>query len=620
MSTHVVRSGRQADHSYLVTVVTAVVIIAALYFFKELLVPLALALLLSFLLTPPVTWLERLKIGRVPACLIVLAITFSLISAMVWLGTEQLTGIVSQLPSYATNIQTRLETFGKSGGAITRLISSITNIEDQVTTHPSSGLENPASPSHTSTSPSSQSALVQPVPVEIVHPRIGIFGSLSLVSTSLVKVLGSGIAVIVLTLFILINRNQIRNRLFRLLGQEHLILVTTALDDAAIRVSRYLLTQSAINGAFGTLLGVGLYCIGLPFAAFWGVLGAIMRFIPYVGTLIAGACPFLLSLAVFQDWRHPLLVLGIFAGIEGTMFGFVEPMLYAARTGISSLAILLSAAFWTLLWGPIGLILSTPLTVCLAVLGRHLPPLEFLHVLLGDEPVLPAEVHYYQRLVAMDEDEAAEVVDQCLKEKSLTEVYDSVIIPALQMTRQDRQRNCLDDERAKFIYQSTRELIEDLGSRANSEELPLAPELSVLCLPAKSYSDELVALMAAQVARNAGLNSSTVPADLGEERLTRVQSAKAEIFLISALPPFALIHARSLCRRVRALRPEAKIYLGLWNSSLNPEKIKERIGSAFSDVIVTTLADVEHEWKELLANREERQAMPGTLPNSVAAV
>jgi predicted PurR-regulated permease PerM len=620
MPTHIVRPGRQTDHSHLVTVVTAVIIIAALYFFKDLLVPFALALLLSFLLTPPVTWLEHLKIGRIAASLIVLAITFSIVVALVWLGTEQLTGIVSQLPRYETNIQTRLEAFGKTGGALTRFTSSIKRIENQVTHHSGNELINQVSPPPASASISPQPQPVQPVPVEVVHPQTGIFGSLGIISTSLVKVLGSAVAVIVLTLFILINRNQIRNRLFRLLGQEHLILVTTALDDAAVRVSRYLLTQSAVNGAFGTLLGLALYSIGLPFASFWAVFGAIMRFIPYVGTLIAGTCPFLLSLAVFQDWRHPLLVLGVFVGIECTTFGVVEPMLYAARTGISSLAILLSAAFWTLLWGPIGLILSTPLTVCLAVLGRHLPPLEFLHVLLGDEPVLPPEVHYYQRLLAMDEDEAAEVVDQCLKEKSLTEVYDSVIIPALQMTRQDRQRNRLDDERVKFIYQSTRELIEDLGVRTTPEELPLSSEIAILCLPAKNYSDELVALMAAQVARNVGFNASVLPADLGEERLNRVQNSKAEIFVVSALPPFALIHARSLCRNIRSLRPEAKIFLGLWNLSLTAEKIRERIGSPFADVIVTTLADMEREWKTLLTNQEKKQATQSVASHSVTAI
>ncbi|MGH9620543.1 MAG: AI-2E family transporter, partial [Bryobacteraceae bacterium] len=360
------------------------------------------------------------------------------------------------------------------------------------------------------------------------------------------------------------------------------VMMTTAVDDAAKRVSRYLLTQSAVNGSFGILLGVGLYFMGVPYAAFWGVFGAMMRFIPYVGTWVAGGCPFLLSLAVFDGWERPLIVLGIFAAIELITSGLIEPWLYATRTGISSLAILLSAAFWTLLWGPIGLILSTPLTVCLAVLGRHIPPLEFLYVLLGDEPVLSPDLHYYQRLLAMDEDEAEEVVEEFYKGKPLIEVYDSVVIPALQMTRHDRQQHRIEDERVRFIYQNARELVEDLGARATKEEeeepeKPAADRnLSMLCLPARSEGDELVALMLVQIARSNGYNTELLPTELGEERMARIRESRAGIIVVSALPPFALIHARTVCRQVRKLRPDAKLVLGLWRSTVPAEKVRER--------------------------------------------
>ncbi|MGH9581845.1 MAG: AI-2E family transporter [Bryobacteraceae bacterium] len=613
MPGHSVRTSREANSSPILPVLTAVIVIAALYFFKELLIPFALALLFSFLLTPAVTWLERLRLGRMPSVLLVLVIGFSIAGGLLWMGTEQLSEIVEQLPQYRTNIREKLEAFGSPhSSGIMKAAATIEQLKSQITAK-SSGTKsqgNAARRLNAQRRADGEPEKVQPVPVEIVQQQhTGILGSLGIVSTSLVRVLGTGAAVIVLTLFMLINRSQIRNRAFRLFGEGRLVMMTTAMDDAAERVSRYLLTQSAVNGSFGTLLGVGLYFIGVPFAPFWGVFGAAMRFIPYAGTLVAGGCPFLLSLAVFHGWQRPLMVLGVFAAIEVTTSGLIEPWLYSTRTGISSLAILLSAAFWTLLWGPIGLILSTPLTVCLAVLGRHIPPLEFLYVLLGDEPALSPEQHYYQRLLAMDEDEAAEVVERFSRDKPLIEVYDSVVIPALQMTRTDLQQNRIDDERARFIYQNVRELIDDLGARPIPEEPAQEPipygQISMLCLPARSQTDELVGLMLVQIARRNGYTTELLSVEFGEERLARVRESRAGIIVVSALPPFALIRARSLCRRVRELRPEAKVILGLWNSTLPAEKIKERLGSDCSDSVVITLAEAELELKALAAPAEQ---------------
>lgn len=391
----------------------------------------------------------------------------------------------------------------------------------------------------------------------------------------------------------------IRGLCARLLGQGHLLAVTTALDDAAERVSRYLLTQSLVNGGFGTLLGLGLYWIGVPYAPFWGVCGALLRFIPYVGTITAGACPLLLALAVFEGWTKPLLTLGTFAAIEGITSSIVEPWLYSTRTGISSLAILVSAAFWTLLWGLIGLVLSTPLTVCLAVLGRHVPQLEFFYVLLGDEPVLLPEARYYQRLLTMDEDEATQIIDENLKEKSLGEVYDSVLIPALSLAERDRHRNRLDEERERFIYQSTKELIEDLGERYESPaNLPepisrSAPALSTCRLPARDEADELASRMLTQLLRRSGYSAEAISLGPMEEMLDRVTQAEPDVLFVSALPPFAAAHARSICRRVRQRFPGLKIAVGFWNSGPEFEKLKQRLGPDCSDHVMTTLAQAE---------------------------
>jgi predicted PurR-regulated permease PerM len=488
------------------------------------------------------------------------------------------------LPEYQTNIATKLQRLrNPAGPGLSRALNSLENLK--------AGLkESRPAGSGTSQQPA-------PVPVEIVSSNSGFLASLGVLSPSLIHDAAIAGAVLVLTLFMLINRGQLRNRLFRLMGQGHLVVMTTALDDAATRVSRYLLTQSLVNSTFGCLLGLGLFGIGVPYAPFWGVLGACLRFIPYVGTLIAGACPFILSLAVFSGWQRPLLVVGLFAGIEGMTSSVVEPWLYATRTGISSLAILLSAAFWTLVWGPIGLVLSTPLTVCLAVLGRHLPPLEFLHVLLGDEPVLAPAIQYYERLLALDEDEASDLAETYLKEKTLVDVYDSMLIPALYAAEQDRHGERLDQERAAFVFQSTREIIDDLGERNKAdsdrspEEAGAARKMSFICVPARDEADELVALMLAQVLRHAGHYVDVVPLGSGDDWLNRALNKEVDAAFVSALPPFAIFQARSTCRKLRRLGPHLKIVLGLWNSQLTAEKIKERLGSACSDLIATSLGE-----------------------------
>ena len=268
--------------------------------------------------------------------------------------------------------------------------------------------------------------------------------------------------VIIFTIFMLIKREDLRNRLLRLVGLGQINIMTQALDDAAQRVSRYLLMQFLVNAGFGALFGTGLYFIGVPNPALWGVLAGLLRIVPYVGTMVAAALPIILSLAVFDGWLPPLLVFVLFAGLELIIGNFVEPWLYGAHTGISSLALLVTTVFWTVLWGPAGLILSTPLTVCVVVLGRYFPQLSFLHILLGDDIVLEAEAQLYQRLLARDQAEARGIVDAFLKEGSLIELYDSVLIPALSLAEQDRHNGMIDATREEFLFLSINEMIAEL--------------------------------------------------------------------------------------------------------------------------------------------------------------
>jgi hypothetical protein len=310
----------------------------------------------------------------------------------------------------------------------------------------------------------------------------------------------------------------------------------------------------------------------------------------------------LVALAVFDGWRPPLLSLGLFVVIEAITSGIVEPWLYATRTGISSLAILISAAFWTLLWGPIGLVLATPLTVCLAVLGRHVPQLEFLYVLLGDQPVLAPEAHYYQRLLAMDDDEAAEVAATFLKSNGLTELYDTVLIPALALAERDRHEDRLDQTRQRFIYNTTKELIEELGEGASSSEASPEYPLTIRCVPARDEADELVGCMLAQLLRQSGHQAEAISLGPFEEMLDQLSKARADMLFISALPPFTITHARSLCRRARQRCPDLRIVVGMWNSATQIEIIRERLGSGCSETVMTTLAQAQSQVRVLEAS------------------
>ncbi len=575
-------------------VVYAAAVIAALYYGQDLIVPLALAVLISFLLTHPVNLLERLKLGNGASVLAVMVITFSLGGFMIWIAAGQLAQIIIRLPQYQQNIQAKIEGLQHFGGGgagssiFGQAFQSITTL-----THNFSQPKPLAQPG----TPASQEPGTAPVPVRIVKESAGVYGVIGDVGASVAHILLEAAAVIILTLFILLNRDKLRNRLFRLFGSGRINLMTTALDDAAKRVSRYLLTQGMVNAGYGLLLGLGLYLIGVPYAAFWGFVAVFLRFIPYLGTFIAGMAPFVLSLAVFDGWRRPAMTLALFVLVEGIISGLVEPWLYSTKTGISSLAILISATFWTLVWGPIGLVMSTPLTVLLVVLGRHVPQFEFLDVLLGDEPVLAPEAHYYQRLLAFDDDEAHEVAETFAKDKPIVELYDSLLIPALALAEADRHDNELDEQREKFIYQSTRELIDDFNDKnrqtAPTADALVAPKRKVLCVPARDEADELVASMLSQSLREAGYDAQSIRIGFVDEMLDKAEQAQPDVLFISALPPFAVTHARSLCRKAKQRCERATVVVALWGAATDRQNIQDRLGSDCAEYLVHSIAEAE---------------------------
>jgi len=599
----VARSYQSKDLYHLLVVVVTVAAIATLYFARIVLIPFALALLFTFILTPVVKLLERAHFGRIPSALLVVILAVGAFCALGWTVTKQFGDVVNQLPSYKSNIKAKLSSIHwSSNHTIDNASQTMTEISKDLAAPPTAPHSDGSELTHPAINRSSQPA--KPVAVEVVK-------SPALPLESVQSVLGlvaSALIVFVFTIFMLIRREDLRNRLISLAGDGHLHLVTQTLDDASARVSRYLLLQFVVNTFYGVFIGVCLHFIGLPGALLWGVIVCILRFLPYVGPPLGGIMPLLLAMAVFPGWSQALLTFVLFVVTELVVSNLVEPMLYGAHTGISSLAILVAAIFWTAIWGPIGLVLATPLTVCLLVVGRHVPQLRFLHILLGDEPALTPDSRFYQRLLAMDHEEARRVLEQHLKDTTLEDLYDSVLIPALSLAEQDRHQNRLADETEKFISQSTRELIDELWEPRSAEASASAGEMEsasaestgaafghskrILCLPARDEADEIVGTMLAQVLERAGHAAQCLPLSTTEEMLAQVKSEKPDVVCISALPPFAIPHVRSLFAKLHSRDPKLQIIVGLWHFSGDPSKLNRRLGLSEGFTAFTSLAQI----------------------------
>jgi predicted PurR-regulated permease PerM len=651
-----------------ITLASVCVIIAALYFAQEVLIPLALAMLLSFLLTPLVQRLEGWRVPRVPSVIVVVTLALGLVVGMGYIVWNQVIDLTNNLPRYQRNIQAKVERLRPSGeGLVGKWRKAAEDINKAVvatpattrgaTSQPAVGGQPPPNPAPVVVSsrtpiaaavpPSSQPAGTQNNPMWVIStapPRTPI-EMLQTTLGPLVPTLGTAGIVIVFTIFMLLAREDMRDRLIRLIGRGQLTVTTQALDDAATRISRYLLMQSIVNGTYGIAIALGLWLIGVPNPLLWGLLCAILRFIPYIGPWIGAAFPILLALAEFQGMRQVLLTVGLFLFIELLSNNVMEPWLYGSSTGLSAVAVLVAAAFWTWLWGPIGLLLSTPLTVVLVVLGKYVPSLSFLNVMLGDEPVLARHARVYQRLLAFDQEEAFEVVREEVAKTNLEDVYENVLVPALALAEQDRHKGDLDERRQRFIRRSMRDMIEELGEEhrtqlvktaaARTEEkardvvavvpsgadatpahkpgssgdgrgqtasdeprppdrlvLPKDCVVNVVLLPAHDEADEIVNLMLQQLLELRGFCAFSVSVEkLASEMLGEIEAKRADLVVVSALPPAAVTHARYLCKRIHARYPEASMVVGLWTFRGNLEKARQRVTCADSMQVATTLRE-----------------------------
>ena len=425
--------------SAVATAILAFIIITTLYFGREIFVPIALAILLSFVLAPLVGVLQRIRMPRGLAVVSVAIIAFAMIFAMGSLLATQLTELAGDLPRYQSTISEKIQSFRETTagrGTLERASGMLKDLSKELEKPKDAGrgtgsILSPKAP-----------APLTPVPVEVRQPDPSALESLqSLISPLLHPLATTGI-IIIFVIFILLQREDLRNRLIRLAGSHDLQRTTAALDDAAGRLSRLFLIQLLLNGTFGVVIGIGLWLIGIPSATLWGILAAVLRFVPYIGAAIAAAFPLALAVAVDPSWSMLLWTIALFLVVEPIVGHVIEPMVYGHSTGLSPVAVVASATFWTALWGPIGLVLATPLTVCLVVLGRHVERLEFLDVMFGDRPALTPPEIFYQRMLAGDPTEAAEKAEEFLKERSLSSYYDEVALKGLQLAQVDAERGC----------------------------------------------------------------------------------------------------------------------------------------------------------------------------------
>jgi predicted PurR-regulated permease PerM len=582
-------------------------VIATLYFARDFLIPLALAALLTFLLSPLVARIER-WLGRIAAVLLVGAMIFAATGAAGWVLTRQLVDLATKLPDYKENIQTKLRSIKvPTGGVFTKFSEMFEELKKDLP-----GREAPT-PTVVRAAEKPKAAVLAPnaepaaASVQVVETsKVNPMGLVQYLVAPLLGPLGKAALVVLLVIFMLFRREDLRRRLIRLIGKGRISAATHAMEDAGARVFRYLLMQLLLNVSYGIPVAIGLYFIGLPNAVLWGACATVLRFIPYIGPWIAAAIPIALSLAVSPSWTMPVLTIGLFVVLELLSNNAMEPWLYGSSTGVTPIALIVAAVFWTWLWGPVGLILSTPLTVCLVVMGRHVPRLSFLSVLLSDEEALTPAEDCYHRLLTLGEQDELEFVEAYLKTDSLTALYDSVFIPVIIATETDCRLELLDDEQRLLVEQSLRDIIEDLGTlpqvtskidanKAVAEDTQSrgpAPPFHVYCLPARADRDELAGAMLTQLLQQQGFAAQNAPGKLVVgELLDLVEESGVDAACISVVSPSTVIQARYLCVKLRAHFPQLKIVIGLWGTTEKVIDAARRLRDSGANDVVTTLGD-----------------------------
>ena len=583
-----------------VTFAGCVLVVVVLYWAHAIFVPFALAILLTFVLTPPVTALER-WVGRVSAVLIVVTLVFTVLGLAGWVVVRQMENLAEDLPAYRRNLRTKIEDVrgaGK-GGTVEKLQETIEDIKTDLGT--------PEAPKRTS----SRTVVV----TSDQNSRYAGFAWLG----PIVGPLGTAGLVLVTVIFMLLERRDLRDRLIGLIGHGQLAATTKAFDEAGTRVSRQLLMQSLVNLVYGVAVGLGLYVLAVPYPLLWAALGGALRFIPYVGPVLGAGAPIVVSLAALEGWTGPLEVMALFVVLELFTNLVLETVLYAGAAGVSQVALLMSVAFWTWLWGPLGLLMATPLTVCLVVLGKHVPGLEFVGILMADAPALAPEHGYYQRLLARDQGEAADLIDQFIRTESPRSVYDVLLLPALNYAERDRLEERLSQEEELVVIETTRELLSDAADSIRRLQPQLPPEeaisqdseprepLRVLGYASNGVADELALAMLAHLIDDLPISVEiTTTRMLATELVALVQGRGVSVVCLADLPPSPSSKTRYLVKRLRAASAELRILVGRWAPPTLADESTQALREAGANHVASTLAQT----REYLGGLEEITRMP----------
>jgi predicted PurR-regulated permease PerM len=589
-----------------VTFAGCVLVVGVLYWTQVVVVPIALAGLLTFILAPVVTLLQR-RIGRVAAVIVVVTCGASFLGGGAWAAFTQFSRVAADLPAYRTNIRQKIADVRQAGegGSLQKVQATFDDIKTE--------LQKP--------DPREPARGTAARPIVVRSEQVADWWSFPAWLGPVVGPIATGGFVLVLVIFMLLERDDLRGRLIGFIGHGHLAVTTKAFDEASERVSRQLLMQVLVNAIYGACVAIGLWTLGVPYALFWALVGSSVRFIPYVGPVLAAGAPILVSLAVLPGWTQPLWVAGFFVALELFTNLVLETVLYAGAAGVSQVGLLVAVAFWTWLWGPIGLLLATPLTVCVVVLGKHVPGLEFLSTLMADTPALTADVAYYQRLLARDQSDAFERIERHLTAEGRETVYDALLLPALNYAERDRLEGRLSPGEEEMVIGATRELLTDTEAARSARTAESAAKehagdndslaipassrrtpLSVLAYPVNGDADAVALRMLNQLIDVDAIEMEIASAGmLSSDLIAAVRQRACRVLCLADLPPSPASKTRYLVKKLHAAFPELTIVVGRWAPDMLADDNPGLVSDAGATHVTTRLLEARDILRQLAA-------------------
>lgn len=562
-----------------------------LWWLQGILVPIVLAVLLTFLLSPPIAWLQRQGVPRAVAVVLMLAGTMAIGGTVAWTVALQVNRLVDTFPEYQEHLDAKIAAMHSDGQGffdkVQRIVGRVSSQLDKVA---SSSTNERGAAKRQGASPG------RPQPVTIVE-NSGPFHIAVLWKAvhPLLEPLATGSLTLVLVIFMLLRREDLRNRVIAVVGHARLVATTKAFDDAGSRISRYLLRQLMVNSAFGVGLGIGLFFIGLPYAILWGALAAVLRYVPYLGIWLAATLPLALSVLLTDSWQPTLLVAGLFLVLELLTNMIIEPRVYGQGAGVSETGTLVMVSFWTWLWGPVGLLLATPLTVCIVVLGKYMPALRYISMLLGDRPALPSDVNFYQRLLAHDVHEATLIAKQVGAEKPFLDLCDELMLPALGYLSRDLAKGQLDPTEERQVLATCEQVVDTFEASlpepdAQAGKPAFEPQLVIV--PAHDPASGVAAAMLEKLLDAECLAFKSLSSGLLSSQVSQqVVADKPFAVLICVVAEKSLSQVRLLCKRLKAESPDVWLVVGLWTAQTEQDALRERLSSSGADQVVCTFGE-----------------------------